>query len=163
VEKVLAVEKSVAEKDLDSLWPDSVLNHLDGLQGLVGGVGSGPSLHGSILETITTANNGFERGQAGVGGLESGKVLDGVGDDGSSGGSKSVVVQEKVAERTGLGVEVAENLGETASKRVVREIDGVEFREGEESGKKRGKSIGDFGNQTSSEDVGRVEDLQPAY
>lgn len=64
-----------------------------------------------------------------------------------------------MAKGEGLGVEIAEGLGEATTESVVREIDGVEVGECEEGCEDGGKGFGNLRDQATGEDISCVEDL----
>jgi len=151
------VLQPVREQRLDPFLPNPVLHHPHRLDPLVRSEGFRPGNHGTVLQPITAANDGFQRR---VGcfrfrflDLE---LRDGVRDGGARGGAEAVVVQDQVLEREMRGEEGDEWRFGQETEGVVREVDRGEAGEVKEGGEEVGEGGRDFFLEAAGVDVCEV-------
>ena len=95
-----ALAQTVLQQGGDTFLTDTILSHADGLDLVVGRVCVAPSLHRVGLKSVATADDSLEVGYrlAILASLLflSGKSCKGLGDEGSSSRTKTVVVQDEM-------------------------------------------------------------------
>ena len=156
----VGVESESSSESGDPFHSDTVLRESnDGEESMLS-EGFGEEVGGSVLESVSTADDGSEAGGLTFGfGGESG-LEESFGDDVSSCWTETVVVEDEVGEGEVGGEEGDDGFGASTSKGVVREVDGFQRGGVGERVTESGQSIWDLGNESTGEDVCEVGDLK---
>ena len=144
---------------LDSFHTDTVLEHADLDQPAVSCVCFGPHGCRAILETVTSADNGAKLGLETLCLEVLSSFIEGICNDGTTGDAEAVVVELEDGEAVVVLEEVDHGLSGSATEGVVGEVELHEAGVVCESIAEGSKRVGNLGDQSTCEDVGKVGDL----
>lgn len=160
--EVLVVRETLGER-LNALHADTVLGHTDLLETAVSREGVSPDRGRAVLETRPSAHNGTELARLALLLQAVGELEDSAGNNLAALGAETSVVELDDLVDVIVLQEGGHRVGAAATEGIVREVELDQTLVVDEGIAKRGKSLRDLRDQTTSKDVGEVDDLVVSY